>query len=177
MKQTPSALAVLSADEKSSVLDELLANRPDLRELAEAHAFRLVSTKDRTAVAVAVAGALLGLDIMELNGRAGYRPGHGYVHESEAAHEILDEVLEPYLRDLERRAALGVTAAATELAVGMLLGLYRCRDGGGETLLEYAPDYAVESAGHVVDRCGNLGIDLPHKELADLMPKWDGVVD
>lgn len=135
-----------------------------------------MSTADRTAVADAVASALLGLDIMELNARSGYRPGHGYVHESEAAQEILDEVLEPYLRNLERRAALGVTAAA-ELAVGMLLGLYRCRNGGGETLLEYAPDYAVVSAGQVVDRCGTLGIDLPHEKLADLMPEWYGVMD
>lgn len=176
MKRTPSALAVLSAAEKASVLDELLAARPDLREAAEAHAVRLVSTEDRTAVADAVAGALLGLDIMELNSRAGYQPGHGYVHESEAAHEILDEVLEPHLRDLERRAALGVTAAATELAVGIVLGLYQCRDGGGETLLEYAPDYAVENAAHVVNRCETLGIDLPHEELADLMPEWGGVM-
>lgn len=177
MNRSTSALAVLSVTEKASVLDELLAARPDLRELAEAHAIRLVSTEDRASVAAAVAGALLGLDIMELNGRAGYRPGHGYVHECDAAHEILDEVLDPYLRDLERRAALGMKAAATELAVGIVLGLYQCRDGGGETLLEYAVDYAVESAGHVVDRCGELGIGLPHEELVDLMPEWDGVVD
>jgi hypothetical protein len=171
-----SALAVLSAAEKASILDELLAVRPALRELAETHATRLLSTEDRTAVADAVAGALLGLDIVELNGRAGYQPGRGYIHESEASDEILDEVLDPYLRDLERRAALGLTAAV-ELAVGLLLGLYKCRHGGDETLLEYSPDYAVEHAGHVVDQCMKLGIDLPHEELVDLMPEWDGVVD
>lgn len=159
------------------MLDGLLSARPDLRELAETHAVRLVSTADSAAVADAVAGTLLDLDIMELNGRAGYRPGHGYVHESEAAYEILEEALDPYLRDLERRAALGLTAAATELAVGILLGLYRCRHGGGETLLEYSPDYAVERAGHVVDQCLKLGVDLPHDELVDIMPEWDGLVD
>lgn len=64
--------------------------------------------------------------------------GRGYVHPVEAADEILDEVLEPFLGDLERRAALGMAAAATELAMGVLLGLYRCRHAESETVLEYA---------------------------------------
>lgn len=78
---------------------------------------------DRTAVADDVACALRYLDIEELNGHAGYRPHRGYVHPAEAAEEILDEALQPFLRDLERRAALGMATAATELAVGILLGL------------------------------------------------------
>jgi hypothetical protein len=175
-RSTP-ALPALSVAEKATVLDELLTARPDLRELAEAQATRLMSTEDRAAVAHAVASALLGLDIMELNGRAGYQPGRGYVHPVEAAAEIMDEVLERFLRDLERRAALGMTTAATELAVGILLGLYECRHGDSETLLEHSPDYAAERAPHVVDQCAKLGIDLPHDGLLGLMPEWDGLVD
>ncbi|MDQ3576591.1 MAG: hypothetical protein M3443_03105 [Actinomycetota bacterium] len=53
-----------------------------------------------------VTDALRGLGIEELNGHAGYRPGRGCVHQVEVADEILDEVLEPFLHDLERRAAL-----------------------------------------------------------------------
>lgn len=177
MNRSTSALAALSMTEKATVLDELLTARPDLRELAEAQATRLMSTEDRAAVADAVAGALLGLDIMELNGRAGYQPGRGYVHPVEAAAEIMDEALEPFLRDLDRRAALGMTTAATELAVGILLGLYECRDGDSETLLEHSPDYAVERAGNVVDQCAKLDVDLPHDGLLGLMPEWDGLVD
>jgi hypothetical protein len=46
-----SALAALTATEKATVFDELLAIRPDLRELAETHAARLISNEDRSAVA------------------------------------------------------------------------------------------------------------------------------
>ncbi|MPZ81987.1 MAG: hypothetical protein GEV28_16980 [Actinophytocola sp.] len=176
MNRSTSALAALSADEKATVLNGLLIARPDLRELAETYAVRLMSTEDRSAVTVAVAGRLRGLDIEELNGRAGYRPGRGYVHPVEAAAEIMDEALEPFLRDLERRAALGMTTAATELAVRILLGLYECRDGSSETLLEYSPDYAAERAANVVDQCAKLGIDLPRAELPDLLPEWDGIL-
>lgn len=175
MNRSKPALSALTADEKAIVLDELLAARPDLRELAESHATRLVSTVDRAAVADAVVDALRGLAIEELNGRAGYRPGRGYVEASEAAHEILDEAFEPFLRDLERRATLGMPEAATELAVGILLGLYECRDEGSETLFEYALDYAFYRAADVVSRCTKLGIDLPSAELLDLVPDWDGL--
>jgi hypothetical protein len=171
-----SALAALSAGEKAAVLDELLAARPDLRALAESHAAQLMSNEDRTAVARSVAVTLRGVDIEELNGHAGYRPGRGYVHPVAAADEILDEALQPFLEDLERRAALGMTAAAVELAVGILLGLYACRDGASETLLEYAPDYAAERAAQVVDQCARLGIALPSAELLDLVPSWDALL-
>ncbi|MEO9107011.1 MAG: hypothetical protein ABI264_10735 [Pseudonocardiaceae bacterium] len=154
------------------MLDELLAARPDLHGLAETCAARLLSNEDRSAVASEIADTLRGLDIEELNGHAGYRPGHGYVHPVEAAAEILDEALEPFLHDLERRASLGMTTAAAELAVGILLGLYQCRDGGSDTLLEYSPDYATEHATQVVNQCAKLGIELPSAELLDLVPHW-----
>lgn len=171
-----SALAALSAAEKATVLDELLATRPDLRQPAEIHAVRLLQAEDRTAVAAHVASVLYDMDIETLNGQAGYRPGRNYVHPVEAADEILDEALEPFLRDFERRASLGMTMAATELAVGVLLGLYQCRNASGETLLEYSPDYPAERAADLVHRCVKLHVNLPHAELLDLLAEWDGVV-
>src|SRR2546430_6095886 len=168
-----SALAALSATEKATVLDELLATRPDLRGLAETHATRLMSNEDRSVVAGDLGDALRGRAIDELNGRAGYRPGRGYVHPVVAADQILDEALDPFLHALERRAALGMTTAGVELAVGILLGLYRCRDGASETLLEYSPDYPAERAAQVVNQCATLGVELPGAELLDLVPEWN----
>jgi hypothetical protein len=119
---------------------------------------------------------LQGLGIEELNTRAGYRPGRGYVHPAEAADEILDEVLQPFLDDLQRRAGLGMRSAAVELAAGILLGLYNCRHGNSETLLEYCPDYAAERASGVVSDCARLGIERPAVELLDLMPEWSALL-
>jgi len=131
-----------------------------------------MSREDSFAVARDVEDALQGRDIDELNGHAGYQPGRGYVHPIEAADELLDAALEPFRHDLERRAALGMRTAAVELAMGILLGLYECRDGGCETLLEYSPDYAAERAAQVVDQCAKVGIELRTAELLDLVPEW-----
>jgi hypothetical protein len=65
-----------------------------------------------------------------------------------------------------------MSSAAAELAAGILLGLYRCREGGSETLLEYSPDHAAERAADLVSQCAKLGIELPGAELRDLLPKW-----
>jgi hypothetical protein len=171
-----SVLDALSAAEKAAVLDELLAARPDLRQPAEAYAAQVMAGADRSAVAGDVEGALLGLGIEELDTRAGYRPGRGYVHPAEAADEILDEALQPFLDDLYRRAGLGMRSAAAGLATGILLGLYDCRHGNSETLLEYCPDYAAERASGVVSDCASLGIELPTDELLDLMPEWSAML-
>ena len=112
MSNKRSAFNTLSAAEKAAVLDELLAARPDLREPAEAYAVQVMTDTDRSAVADDVEDGLQGLDIEELNTRAGHQPGRGYVHPAEAADEILDETLQPFLDDLQRRADLGTRSAA-----------------------------------------------------------------
>ena len=177
MNDKRSVLDTLSAAEKATVLDEVLASRPDLRETAEAYAVQLMTDANRSVVADDVEGALQGLDIEELNTRAGHRPGRGYVHPAEAADEILDEALQPFLDDLQRRADLGIESAAVELAAGIMLGLYNCRHGDSETLLEYSPDYAAERASGVVSDCARLGIELPAAELLDSMPEWSALLD
>ena len=67
-------------------------------------------------------------------------------------------------------------SAAAELAAGILLGLYNCRYGTSETLLEYPPDDAAERASGVVHDCARLGIKLPAVEVPDLMPEWSALL-
>jgi hypothetical protein len=171
-----SVLDTLSAAEKGELLDQLLAAQPQLRVQVEAYAVGRLSAEDRDAVAEDVHAALCSLDIEELNGRAGYRPGVGYVDPGQAADEILDEALQPFLDDLARRGKLGMRPAAVELAVGILHGLYRCCDGRRAPLFEYTPDYAMQRASDVVERCRKLGIPLPVEDLFDLMPSWSAIL-
>ena len=176
MRARTPALKAMTAAEKGELLDALLTDQPTLRDRVEALAAARMSAGDRGAVAEEVESVLRGLDIDQLNGRAGYRRGVGYVEPGEAADELLDEALQPFLDDLARRGTLGMTAAAAECAVGILDGLYRCRDGGSESLLEYTPDYGIERASDVVARCRALRVDLPVDDLVELLPEWDAVL-
>jgi hypothetical protein len=167
-----SALTALTLTEKGELLDQLLTTQPELREQVEELARLRLTVEDRDTIASDVESALNCHDIFELNSHAGYHPGRGYIHPGEAAGEILDGDLQPFLDDLARRAKLGFTTAATEIAAGVLYGLYACREANSETLLEYTPDYAIERAGHLIDHCAKLGVTLPADELRDRMPEW-----
>ena len=168
----PSILDSLGLGEKGELLDQLLAAQPQLRAQVEQLAHDRLAAEDRDSIAAQVEGALTGHGIDELSSRAGRQPGRGYVHESEAAGEILDEALQPFLDDMHRRATLGMTTAATELAVGVLCGLYEIRDSESDTLLGYAPDYAINRADQILRECAKAGIDLPVDDLLDLTPEW-----
>jgi hypothetical protein len=154
------ALNALTAAEKGELLDALLTARPDLRGQAEELATRRLSGVDPKGVADGVESALRFVEIDELNGRAGYRPGIGYVHPVDAAAEVLDELLQPFLDDLQRHAQLGMTAAAVEMAVG-------------KSLLEYSPDFAGERAAEVVRQCRASAVDLPVDDLVDALTGWE----
>jgi hypothetical protein len=62
---------------------------------------------------------------------------------------MLDEIVQPYLDDLERRARIGAVRAAREIGFGVLMGLYACRDADdNDRVLTHAgtPD-AVDNLG------------------------------
>ena len=143
-------LEELTAQEKADLLDRLLAAQPQLRAQVETLAVERMASDDQAETAEEVESALRARGIDELSGRAGYRPGQGYVHECEAADEILDESLEPFLTDLDRRARLGLTTAATRLGVDAVRQLNPA--GEGSTVVR------KPSGGRRHDRGGNRGV-------------------
>ena len=82
----------------------------------------------------------------------------------------------PFLDDLQRRGELGIAPAAVELAVGILRGLYGCRDGEPDSLLEYSADYASERASDVVISVESSASTCPSPSSLDLMPAWSTVL-
>jgi hypothetical protein len=80
------------------------------------------------------------------NSRAGSHRW-GYKEPTDAAWELLEETVEPFLEDMKRQAELQSPATAVEILKDVVVGLYRLRhepDGG--TVLGWAPDFAAQSA-------------------------------
>ncbi|HVL98233.1 MAG TPA: hypothetical protein VM324_02960 [Egibacteraceae bacterium] len=176
-KATP-ALHALSKAERSTVLEQLLAGHPELIEDAEAMAADLLTGVRRAAVADELVAVLLAVPFTAIADRVGKQPGRGYVEAAEAASEVLEERLEPFLDDLRRTAAGGFADAATELGLGLLVGLYRLRqEAGPDTLIGWgAPDQeAWELATSVVLAFDDAGLQ-PAREVIDaLVPDWAGI--
>jgi hypothetical protein len=163
---TPAELAV--------VLSQLLAAQHELVEHAEHLARQQVAQVDADAVAEDVAAALRWIDVDQLAGRAGRVRGRGYVHESEAAYELLEEAVQPYLDDLQRRVALGMPEAVLGLGVGIIRGLAQCRTGveDGSVLAYAGEDVVDELAESVSTALRDAGVDVPDEELDNLPEGW-----
>ena len=121
-------LARLDNAGAASVLKTLLARHRELRPEAEAIARDLLTQISLFSVADDVEIALLQYGYDDLNGRAG---GHswGYVEPTEAAWELLEEAVEPFVSEMKRYLEMGLEEQALQFCQGVLLGLYRVRVG------------------------------------------------
>jgi hypothetical protein len=161
----------LEADEARGVLDRLLAAHPDLRLEAEQAARSLLSQVSFESVADDVEQTLRSLDLDDLGSRAGRHRG-GYTSPTEAAWELLQEAVDPFLADMKRQMELGLEREALEVCKGVLLGLYRIRDTRGDELLGWAEDFPAEAAAQAVRELA--GRRNPKTTKATPMPRPDG---
>lgn len=167
---TTPALDRLTTDERGQLLGELLVAHPELAAEAERLAVARLATVDADEVAEDIEWTLREADTDQLSYRAGRVRGRGYVHENEAASEILQELLQPELDDLVRRAALGLHDAARQMALGLLRGLVNCQHNvEAGTVLAYAgPDVTGDLAWSVRDKLVEANLDLPEDLPEDL---------
>lgn len=156
------------------MLGLLLRSTPRVATDAERIARELLADTSIETVAEEVEWGLRAREADELQGRAG-RQRYGYVEPTEAAWEILGEALDPYLKDVERLLLLRMRNAAQDTALGIVAGLYRCRDvEDPELLLSWALDLPADHADEPLRMLREAGIKVPEGELQELAPEWAG---
>jgi len=175
LRQSPTpALTSLTADERGQLLDELLLAHPELVDDAEHRARALLAMADAGTVAASFQRTLREADAEQLALRAGRVFGRGYVEVGEAACEILEELLQPELDDLARRAKLGLDDAALQIGLGLLQGLAECRTAVTDgTVLAYAgEDVTDELAWAVCSAVARAKVTLPDDAFDTLPNGW-----
>jgi hypothetical protein len=139
----------LKGDEAAAVLRLLLKEHPELAKEVEALAKSVIGDVSIEDVADEVEDALRSLTLDDLNDRAGPK-ADGYVEPTEAAWELVEEEVMPFLDDIKRRAEGGQFDAALATCVGVVLGVYRLRKGDRGPFLDWAADSPDEMAGEAV---------------------------
>ncbi len=144
-----SVLDSLKPEEAQAVLRRLLAAHPGLGAEAEQIARSFLSEASFEAVADEVEDAVRALDLDDLHGRAG-RHSWGYVEPSQAAQDLLEEAVDPFLEGMKRQFGRGLASEALEICKGIVLGLYRVRGRDADEFMGWAPDFPEEHAAWVV---------------------------
>jgi hypothetical protein len=100
-------------------------------------------------VAFALYDELNALEVGEVWDRAG-STRHGYVEPGEAADQMIEETIDPYLEELKKYQALGMNVQANQMCKGLLLGLYKFERESTSEFKSWAPDVPVAFAEEVV---------------------------
>lgn len=145
-KKKTALLDELQPAEAALVLRRLLAGHPELVSEAEEISRSTLGNVSFESIASEVEDAIRQFDIDDLNGCAG-RHSWGYTEPTEAAWELLEEAVEPFVEDMKRYLGLGLHEQAFEICKGIVLGLYQCRDSSGDEFLGWAEDFPSEAAG------------------------------
>ena len=140
-----------------------LEEHRELRREAEQQAASVVGEVDRDDVAARVVEVYLRQSVMEIGERCGRQPGGGYVEEGDAQWQLLEEVLDPFLDEVDRLARIGHRAAAGRQTLGTLDGLARVGEVAGEDTVIGWGD--VQEHTHVLAdwarrRAEDAGVDL-----------------
>jgi hypothetical protein len=183
-KKTP-VLDRLEPWEAGAVLRRLLAAHPNLGAEAEQISKSFLGEISFEVVADDVEDALRSLHLDDLEGRAG-RHSWGYTEPSEAAWELLEEAVNPFLEDMKRRMDLGHEAETLEFCKGILLGLYSTRDEKADTVVGWAPDFLEETAADTTLAwcAGGDTKGIAHRERMRLLyefakestPEWEALI-
>ena len=140
----------LSAGEASQTLRVLLDENPDLMKKTYDCAVKVTSTVDAEDIANDVLSSLDDLDYDDLNGRAG-RTRHGYIEPDQAAWDLFEEALNPFIDEIVKNQKRALPAVAKAYCIGIIKGLQMYEKGSCSELSDWLQDAPGEYIDTVVD--------------------------
>ncbi|MCP5111673.1 MAG: hypothetical protein GY953_12640 [bacterium] len=171
----------LKDSEAAVVLQRLRAAHPELEPEAEAIAAEVLAEVDFHAIADDIESAILDLGYDTLNCRSG-RQRWGYVEPSEAAWEILEEEVEPFVDEMKRGLDMRLENEARQHCQGILLGLYQVRGGSGNDVLQWAEDFPPDKAADVISTWSKHSTTKGNRRAIDRdfvnqqIPEWKWIL-
>jgi hypothetical protein len=113
----------LSPEDALAILRQLAARDEKMAAEIAALALARVPDVDAEEVAGALLDDLAGLTPEEVWDRAG-NTRNGYVETGEAAEEMIQELLDPWLEEMRQFHRMGLDWEARQMCMGLLLGFY-----------------------------------------------------
>lgn len=145
MKDVHQIIEQLTPADASAILHALATSDEALTGRIAEMALARVQQVDVEEVAAALYDELENLEVEEVWARAG-RKRHGYVETGDAAYQMIEEVLTPFLADLDRYQKLGLHDEANGMCEGLLLGFYLFQHESTSKFKDWASDAPLSFA-------------------------------
>ena len=143
-------LSKLTGEQALNVLQRLAAGKGAVADAILAEAKCVLAAVDVEEIANEVLAQLDMIDVQDCWDRAG---GHraGYTSPEEAAVELVEEELQPFLDQVERYHAIGMDRQERDYCMGIILGIYRYEKESKSEFKDWCVDIPLDSAGGLLD--------------------------
>lgn len=166
----------LSPEDAFVILRRLAAQDEKLAAEIAAQALAYLSGVEAEEITGALRDELEMLTPEEVWDRSG-RTRDGYVDTSEAAYQMIEEMLEPFLDEMRKYRKTGLAWEAQQMCMGLLLGFYEFEYESKTEFKDWATDAPFGFASEVLDawREGDIGAE-ERQEVREFiegeMPRW-----
>lgn len=166
----------LSPSDAHNILRQLAARDETLAAQIAAMILARLSDVDIDELAESLRDDLESLtpeDVWERSGNTRY----GFVETGEAADALIRELLEPYMKELQQAQNTGLTLAAEQMCLGLLLGFYLFEYEVEQEFKDWASDAPLGFA-HFVAHTWRAGLSYDYDVSAVLtfidkeLPRW-----
>ena len=140
----------ISKEEASRVLRGLLDDDPGLLRKAYDMALKVAGDVDADRIMDDVFCELDSLELDALSGRSG-RTRYGYVEPADAAWEVFEETLDPFIAEMRKNQQRALPAAAKAYCIGIVKGLRRYEEESRSDFSEWVTDAPGEYIDTVVE--------------------------
>ncbi len=171
-------ISKLTAGQALQIVERLGRRGGKIREAVLAEAMSVLSAIDLDETADAVFTVLGSIDVQDCWDRSG-GSRDGYTSPDEAAAEIIDEELRPFLDQVDRYHEMGMREQEAVYCMGVLLGLYRYERESKSEFSEVSVDIPAECGGDLLGKWrqrnrGKTGISAMHAFVRERCPGWAG---
>jgi len=143
-------LSKLTGEQALDVLQRLSDGKGAVGDAVLAEAERVLAAVDVEEIANEVFEQLDMIDVQDCWDKAG-RHRDGYTGPEEAAVQLLEEELQPFVDQVERYHSMGMTKQEQDYCMGVILGTYRYEKESKSEFKDWCVDIPVECAGCLLD--------------------------
>jgi hypothetical protein len=166
----------LTAAQALELVERLSRRGGELKEAVIAGAMNLLAEVDIDETADEVFAALDSIDVQDCWDRSG-SSRDGYTSPDEAATELIEEELQPFVDQVERYHQLGMPEQEALYCIGVIIGLYRYDRQSKTGFREWSEDIAGDCAGCLLHEWrqrnpAEAGINAMRELLVERCPEW-----
>ena len=169
-------ISKLTGAQALKIVERLGRKEGKLREAVLTEAMNVLTEIDLDETADEVIAVLESIDVQDCWDRSG-RSRDGYTSPHEAAAELIEEELQPFLDQLERYHEMGLPEQEAAYFMGVIVGIYRYERESESEFRQWSVDIPAEFGGILLNKwrkrnTDRARMDAMHEFIRTRCPEW-----